>query len=193
MGERAREKSENGDRRRRCHTQLTAQNRREQWAPEIHQIDSVWYIFYSSGDASRGCDASCRPRVLQGCAASTPFWCVYKWAGDLVPPEGRQGGADGRDPFAIDASYLEVPGWGRYALLSPHNSRAVQSLGIGPLNTSTWNVTSWHIIAEPDLPWESNVTNARSRELWIGGVAINEAPHVSGRVHPWERGRGQGP
>lgn len=143
----------------------------------------MWYIFYSSGNASQDCDTSCRPRVLEGCEAPTPYYCNYRWRADLVPPAGYQGGSDGTDPFGIDASFLEIPGRGRFVLLSGKNQRSVQSITIGPLNTTSWNVTSWHVISEPDQPWEKNVTNSRPRELWIGGIAINEGPHVGVQIH----------
>lgn len=96
-----------------------------------------------------------------------------------MPPTGFQGGVNGRDPFGIDASYLEVPGWGRYTLVSAHNKYAVQSIQIGRLDTINWNVSSWNVISEPELPWEMNVTHSRPRDLWIGGIAVNEGPHVS--------------
>lgn len=152
---------------------------KQQWAPELHQIDGVWYIFYSSGNGSQECWESCRPRVLEGCNAATPYYCGWRWRADLVPPAGRQGGSDGRDPFAIDASFLEVPGWGRYSLVSARNGRAEQSVQISPLDTRTWNVTGWSVISEPEAPWERNVTGSRPRELWIGDIAVNEGPHVS--------------
>lgn len=124
-----------------------------------------------------------RPRVLQGCSAATPFYCNYRWRADLVPPAGLQGGSDGRDPYGIDSSYLEIPGKGRYHLLSAKNARGQQSIQITPLDTKTWNVTGWHIISEPEYAWERNVSNSKPRELWIGDIAINEGPHVS-----WLRG-----
>lgn len=120
-----------------------------------------------------------RPRVLQGCSAATPYYCNFRWRADLVPPAGLQGGSDGRDPFGIDSSFLEIPGKGRYHLVSAKNARGEQSVQITPLDTKTWNVTGWHIISEPEYPWERNVTGSKPRELWIGDIAVNEGPHVS--------------
>lgn len=148
----------------------------------MHQIDGVWFIFYSSGNSSQECYEGCRPRVLQGCNAASPYYCTYKWRADLVPPAGRQGGSDGRDPFGIDSSFLEVPGKGRYTLVSAMNDKAEQSIQIGKLDTKTWNVTGWHVISEPDQPWERNVSNARTRDLWPGDIAVNEGPHVSAEL-----------
>lgn len=67
-------------------------------------------------------------------------------------------------------------------LASIHNDRAQQAIAIGKLDTKTWNVTGWHIISEPDQPWERNVSGSRTRDLWPGGIAINEGPHVRGQT-----------
>lgn len=128
------------------------------------------------------CEESCRPRVIQGCTDDDPYYCVYKWRADLVPPAGLQGGADGRNPYGVDPSYIEIPDKGRFILVSAKNSRNAQSIQIGPVNTTTWTVASWHVISEPDQPWERNTTNSRPRDQWVGNAAVNEGPHVSHRL-----------
>lgn len=139
----------------------------------------MWYVFYSSGHAKQDCEESCRPRVLQGCEAPSPYFCDYRWKADLVPPHGMRGGADKQNAYGIDASYVEIPGHGRFMLTSAKNERNVQSIQIGPLDTVNWRVSRWSLISEPDLPWERNASNSRSRDEWIGNVAVNEGPHVS--------------
>lgn len=156
------------------------------WAPEIHQIDSVWYIFYSSGaqpNTTADCRDTCRTRVLRGCRAGSPFYCNYKHRADLLPPSDKQGGSDGNDAFAIDGTFLEIPGRGRYHVVSAYNDQAVQAIQITELNTRNWTVSGWNVISEPEQEWEQNTTNARTRELWPGDIAVNEAPHVSEQRH----------
>ncbi|KAH7121735.1 glycosyl hydrolase [Dactylonectria estremocensis] len=97
------------------------------WAPEIHQIDGIWHMFYSS------CDAS----------------------------------------LAIDGTYLEIPGQGRFHVLSIINEDQLQSLAITKLDTTTWTVDGWHVISVPDQDWEKNTTNSAANSI----TAVNEAPH----------------
>lgn len=137
------------------------------WAPEMHQIDDVWYMFYSSCDSALSCCSSCQTRVLRGCDASGPYDCDYSFLADLMPPAGRRGGADANNTFSIDGTYLEIPDWGRYHVLSMANEDGLQSIGITTLDTDTWAVGGWNVISAPDQAWESN------------GIAINEGPHVS--------------
>jgi hypothetical protein len=62
------------------------------WAPEIHQIDNIWYMFYSSCNSKLACCDSCRTRVLKGCVGTNPYDCTYSYLAELTPPTGFQGG-----------------------------------------------------------------------------------------------------
>ncbi|EEU33844.1 uncharacterized protein NECHADRAFT_18397, partial [Fusarium vanettenii 77-13-4] len=97
------------------------------WAPEIHRIDDIWYMFYSS------------------CNADLP----------------------------IDGTYLEIPGKGRFHVLSIINKDLLQSIAITRLDTENWTVDGWHVISIPDQPWEMNTTNSNPNSI----TAVNEAPH----------------
>ncbi|KAM5349656.1 hypothetical protein ACJ41O_006161 [Fusarium nematophilum] len=143
------------------------------WAPEIHRIDDIWYMFYSSCDASLPCCDSCQTRVLRGCNAAGPSDCDYTYLADLVPPEGSRGGPDGNFGFSIDGTYLEIPGEGRFHVLSIINKDDLQSLAITRLDTTKWTVEGWHVISIPDQAWEQNTTNSNPNDL----TAVNEAPH----------------
>lgn len=145
------------------------------WAPELHQIDQVWHMFYSSCNSKLSCCDSCNTRVLRGCDAAGPFDCEYTHLADLVPPEGHRGGPDNNFGFSIDGTYLEVPLWGSYHVLSIDNEDHVQSLAITKLDTSTWAVEGWHVISVPDQPWEYNTTGTDASL----NKPVNEAPHVS--------------
>ncbi|KAH8203329.1 hypothetical protein TruAng_002525 [Truncatella angustata] len=146
------------------------------WAPEIHHIDNVWHMFYSSCDADLTCCDSCQPRVLRGCDGPNPYDCEYSFLADLVPPVGFQGGPGKNFSFGIDGTYLEIEGKGRYHVLSaigPNTTAAIQTIQITELDTTTWSVKGWNIISEPDQAWEMNTTNSSPSSI----VAVNEGPH----------------
>lgn len=147
------------------------------WAPELHRIDDVWYMFYSSCDASQPCCDSCSTRVLRGCSDAGPYDCEFEHLADLIPPEGQRGGYDNNFAFSIDGTFLEVPGFGRYHVLSIRDNEFNQAIAITALNTDTWTVGGWHVISIPDQPWERNITGATNppQENLHG---VNEAPHV---------------
>jgi GH43 family beta-xylosidase len=142
------------------------------WAPEIHEIDNVWYMFYSSCDRAQPCCDSCKTRVLKGCNIN-PFDCTYSYLATLVPPTGSQGGANKDFPFSIDGTYLEIPNFGRYHVLSAIGPDGNQAIQITELDTTRWTVKGWNIISVPDQPWERNNTGSGSHP------PVNEAPHVS--------------
>ncbi|KAK0100308.1 hypothetical protein ONS95_008266 [Cadophora gregata] len=138
------------------------------WAPEIHQIDDTWYMFYSACNAQEACCDSCKTRVLRGCAGPNPFDCpAYSYINELIPPVGSQGGPNGNFSFSIDGTYLEIPGKGRYHVLSINDENNLQSLAITELDTEAWTVKGWNVISVPDQDWE------------VTGVPVNEGPHVS--------------
>ncbi|KAI8682412.1 hypothetical protein NCS56_00363800 [Fusarium sp. Ph1] len=143
------------------------------WAPEIHRIDDIWYMFYSSCNADLPCCDSCQTRVLKGCDAAGPSDCEYEHLADLVPPKGKQGQADGNFAFSIDGTYLEIPGKGRFHVLSIINKDLLQSIAITHLDTENWTVDGWHVISVPDQPWEMNTTNSNPNSI----TAVNEGPH----------------
>lgn len=142
----------------------------------MHQIDNVWYMFYSSCDSTKSCCDSCRTRVLKGCDQGSPYNCIYTFLADLVPPVGSQGGPNSDFPFSIDGTYLEIPDKGRYHVVSIINKDNLQSLAITNLDTTTWTVDGWHVISLPDQAWEKNLTNSNPNTY---PSAVNEAPHVS--------------
>ncbi|KAH7235421.1 glycosyl hydrolase [Fusarium tricinctum] len=111
------------------------------WAPEIHKIDNIWHMFYSSCDSALPCCDSCHTRS------------------DFA--------------FSIDGTYLEIPGKGRYHVLSIINKDELQSIAITKLDTKKWTVDGWHVISVPDQPWEKNTTNSNPNSI----TAVNEAPH----------------
>ncbi|PBP19164.1 hypothetical protein BUE80_DR010020 [Diplocarpon rosae] len=135
------------------------------WAPEIHQIDGKWHVFYSSCDSTLECCDSCRTRVLEGCLGPNPYDCSYSYLAGLVPAVGSQGGPQKDKAFSIDGTYLEIPDKGRYHVLSIIDQDENQSLAIAELDTDTWTVGGWNVISVPDQAWE------------VSGSPVNEGPH----------------
>ncbi|CAH0045954.1 unnamed protein product [Clonostachys solani] len=143
------------------------------WAPEIHRIDNRWYLFYSSRNAN--VVNTYRTRVLRGCTGSNPYDCTYSFGATLVPPAGKQGGSDGNDAYSIDGSYMEIPGKGRYHLVSMHNEDGYQSIGITNLDTDNWTVDEWHIISRPDQAWEQHMGGGAGL---LATAGLNEGPYA---------------
>ncbi|MAD85703.1 MAG: hypothetical protein CL912_22295 [Deltaproteobacteria bacterium] len=147
---------------------------RDIWAPEIHLIDSTWYILYSASGSANG--RSKRSHVLKGtgCDPETgggngegdgPDRCVYEWLAELTPEEGKQAGSDGRDPESIDGTYLVVEGE-RYHVVSAKDSDGEAALQISRLDTESWKVEGWTVIARANRKWERDE------------VPLLEGPHV---------------
>lgn len=120
------------------------------WAPEIHHIDNVWYMLYSSCRGNETCCNSCQTRILEGCNGPNPWECEYNWLADLVPPPGRQGGKYKNETFSIDGTYMEIPGKGRYHVVSALDEGGLQAIQITELDTTSWTVSGWNIISSPD-------------------------------------------
>lgn len=128
----------------------TPERARHLWAPELHRIDGRWYVLYSACDARVPCCETCKTRVLGGCAARRPYDCPYAYLATLVPAPGRQGGRFRNESFSIDGTFLEIPGRGRYHVVSARDAGGVQAIQITELDTRAWTVKEWHVISRPD-------------------------------------------
>ncbi|KAK2730113.1 glycosyl hydrolase family 43 protein [Colletotrichum kahawae] len=124
--------------------------------------------------ASRAATAA--PRVF--CEDATPLapTIANQHLADLIPPEGSRGGLDDNFAFSIDGTFLEVPGFGRYHVLSIRDNEFNQALAITQLDTDSWTVGAWHVISIPDQPWERNITGANPPPC-DDLVGVNEALH----------------
>jgi len=94
-----------------------------------------------------------------------PDRCVYEWLAELTPEEGKQAGSDGRDPESIDGTYLVVEGE-RYHVVSAKDSDGEAALQISRLDTESWKVEGWTVIARANRKWERDE------------VPLLEGPHV---------------
>ncbi|KAH8694193.1 glycosyl hydrolase [Talaromyces proteolyticus] len=138
------------------------------WAPEMHFIDGIWYIFYTAGNGDIG--QGQRSFVLKGCDIN-PYDCNYTFLAELMPAAGGQGGPKLETPWSIDGTYLTI-GAGRYHVVSAINQQGIQSIQIAELDTQTWTVSPWSIISSPTEPWE--MADAVSGEP----AAVNEGPNA---------------
>lgn len=143
----------------------TEERARHLWAPEIHQIDKMWYVFYSACDIRVPCCETCKTRVLKGCDGPNPFDCNYSYLSTLVPEPGKQGGRFKNESFSIDGTYLEIRGKGRYHVVSARDPGGVQAIQITELDTNSWTVKEWHIISSPDQ--SVSVSSSRSTSSLI--------------------------
>ncbi|EJD01761.1 Arabinanase/levansucrase/invertase [Fomitiporia mediterranea MF3/22] len=119
------------------------------WAPELHQIDGIWYIYYTAGVSTNINNQHIN--VLQG---GTNPMDAYSWKSTIIP-----------DVWAIDATVANLANaW--YIFFSATSPNGLQSL-YGAKMANPYTVTgSYSLISEPTLSWERD------------GAAVNEGPQV---------------
>ncbi|KAL6716511.1 hypothetical protein ACLMJK_006078 [Lecanora helva] len=124
------------------------------WAPEIHELDGTWYLYYTAGPADGGHKT---PHVLKG--GSSP-WDDYHYLAELTTT------------FGIDGSLIHFPDYGRYFIWScllevgvPISVANHQAICIAPL-LSPSTIGDRSIISTPTYHWELN------------GLPVNEGPHA---------------
>ncbi|KAK7224165.1 hypothetical protein V2G26_012168 [Clonostachys chloroleuca] len=146
------------------------------WAPEMHRINGIWIIFYSSRGAKD--EEGFRTRFLRGCNGPNPSDCTYTFGGDLVAPEGQRGGPSKNNAHSIDGSYLKIPGKGEYHVLSMIDEKGLESIGIATLDTSKWKVGGWNVICRPDQPWEQFDGDGAGSKALRTGKGLVEGPYA---------------
>ncbi|KAK4107199.1 glycoside hydrolase family 43 protein [Canariomyces notabilis] len=105
------------------------------WAPELHKINNVWYIYYTAGN-SANLDGQ-RSHVLRGGASP---WDSFSYAGQLT-----------RD-WGIDGTVLRFPNQ-NYFVWSCFPRANWQSLCIAPM-TSPTSIGASRVLSEPTQSWE---------------------------------------
>ncbi|KAI4162441.1 MAG: hypothetical protein LQ342_003856 [Letrouitia transgressa] len=121
------------------------------WAPEFHQIDGTWYLYYSA-QAESGQDQKHHLFVAKG--GKSP-WDDYTFLGQL---------SQGEDSEETDGTVINIPGRGRYFAFCCNERGKTQSVCIAPL-LAPEKLGAWSTISSPEYDWEKN------------GGALNEAPH----------------
>ncbi|KAF4309362.1 Glycoside hydrolase family 43 [Botryosphaeria dothidea] len=118
------------------------------WAPELHELDGTWYIYYSAGTAEN-LDGQ-RPQVLEG--GAHPWDDDYAWVATLTSTWG------------IDGSVATINDQ-RYFTWSCFDGTDIQSLCIASM-TSPTSLGSTVLISEPTEDWETV------------GAPVNEGPYL---------------
>src|SRR5512145_1044768 len=125
------------------------------WAPELHSIDSKWYIYFAAGSSSNVWDI--RVYVLEN-ASANPLDGTWTEKGQLVT---------NGTTFALDATTFEHQGT-RYLVWAEDDPTLEinTALFIAPM-TNPWTLKQKGVrISTPDLAWERV------------GYAVNEGPAV---------------
>jgi len=123
------------------------------WAPEMHQINGKWYIYFAADD---GGNANHRMYVVEN-SSEDPLQGEWVFKGKV---------ADTTDQWAIDGTILQYKAQ-LYMIWSGGNAGAAPQRIYLAKMSDPWTISSERVvIAEPTYPWEKN------------GSAINEGPEV---------------
>ena len=119
------------------------------WAPEIHRIDGVWYVYYAASD---GNNDNHRMWVLSN-ADADPLSDNWEDRGELELPD---------DKWAIDGSPVEIEGQWYLAWSGwEGNTNVQQDIYIARMVSPT-EVTGERVrILQPEADWERNGTDPR--------------------------------
>jgi GH43 family beta-xylosidase len=127
------------------------------WAPEIHQIDGKWYIYFTAGRA----DAiwQIRPYVLEN-ASADPLKGEWKELGQVKT---------GWESFSLDATTFTHKGKRHYVWVqtgrTPEEGKGT-NLYIAEMNSPSTITGKVTMLTKPEYPWETVK------------FAVNEAPAV---------------
>lgn len=126
------------------------------WAPELHRVDGIWYIYFAAGAAS-GPHPQIRMFVLSN-PADDPTTGQWREEGRIQTQ---------RDSFSLDATTFEHRGtryliWAQKDPEEKYNS----ALYIAKMSSPTTIVGPEILLTEPTLPWE------------VIGYKVNEGPAV---------------
>jgi GH43 family beta-xylosidase len=144
----------------------TAWNRKNVWAPELHYIDGLWYIYYAAGRAGPPFTSQ-HAGVLE--SNSTDALGTYTDRGMLYTGDSLGTGQGNR--WSIDLTTAQI-GTQRYAVWS------------GWVNNATTDKTQQQLyIAQMDHPWNissNRVQIAAPVESWEIGpeLTLEEGPEV---------------
>lgn len=113
------------------------------WAPELHQIDGTWYIYFAAGEAEE--------------IWNIRMWVLSNTSADPMQGEWKEEGRieTSRESFSLDATTFEHRGkryliWAQNVRGGAHGTALVLSEMKDPLTLTGTEV----IITEPEYNWE---------------------------------------
>ncbi len=147
----------------------TGANSQNVWAPEMHNLDGKWYLYYTAGSST---DQSTQRLFVLENSSADPMSGTWTDKGKLVDANA--------DYFAIDGTVFEYNGK-RYLLWSGHSSGfdGTQNIYIAQLSNPYTMASGRVQLSTPQYNWE---TNGSSLSL----PKVNEGPEIlknpAGRV-----------
>lgn len=144
------------------------------WAPEIHYLGGLWYLYYTAG--TDGDADQQRMHVLEGESdACHGKLTTNKPVGGATPWDNYTYAAQLAEDWNIDGTVLSVPDFGNYFVSSCRANVTNQSICARTLNDDFISVgDQLGIISQPTESWEQ------------AGGAINEGPialHFGNRTY----------
>lgn len=140
----------------------TTQSHRFIWAPELHFIGGVWYVFYAGSEDSENRWAfDCH--VLM-CESADPY--TGKWI-EKGKFQSLQEDTFSFTGFSLDMTYFEAAGK-NYVIWAQHNEEKISCLYLGEVNPEEpWKLISMPmLLTKPEYDWEKV------------RYAVNEGPAV---------------
>ena len=140
----------------------TTQSHRFIWAPELHFIGGVWYVFYAGSEDSENRWAfDCH--VLM-CESADPY--TGKWI-EKGKFQSLQEDTFSFTGFSLDVTYFEAAGK-NYVIWAQHNEEKISCLYLGEINPEEpWKLISMPmLLTKPEYDWEKV------------RYAVNEGPAV---------------
>ncbi|PGH03255.1 hypothetical protein AJ80_08721 [Polytolypa hystricis UAMH7299] len=122
------------------------------WAPELHYLDGIWYLYYTAGN-NQDLNGQ-RQHVLRG--GSSP-WDSYSYNGQVD------------NDWSIDGTILRFP-QGNYFVWSCFMNGSPQSLCIAQMNSPN-SLGPRHLLSQPTESWErvQNPVNEGPAPMYHGG------------------------
>lgn len=131
------------------------------WAPELHYIDGVWYIYFAAGEKEAVWNI--RPYVLQ-CRDADPITGTWAELGKMQRADGDEFSFEA---FSLDATVFENKGKNYYVWAEKVGvGKQISNLYISEMETPCKLKTVQVLLTTPDYDWERI------------GFWVNEGPAV---------------
>lgn len=128
----------------------TTQSHRFIWAPELHFINGVWYVFYAgSEDSGNRWAFDCHVLMCDSPDPYTGHW-MEKGKFQALPEDTFS-----FTGFSLDMTYFEAAGRS-YVIWAQHNEEKISCLYLGEVNPKEpWKLISMPmLLTKPEYDWE---------------------------------------